>query len=47
MLAGQHRNDAICLTQFLSAQNYRFVTVEAHGLTVVSGWRDLLQTQRP
>jgi hypothetical protein len=47
MVASKYGYDAIGLTQFLSAKNYRFIPVEAHGVTVVSEWRDLLQTQRP
>jgi hypothetical protein len=47
MFTSQHGDDSIGFTQLLGAQNYRFITVEAHGVTVVSEWRDLLQTQRP
>jgi len=47
MFASKHCDDSISLTQLLGAQNYRFITVKAHGVTVVSEWRDLLQTQRP
>jgi hypothetical protein len=28
MFLGQHRDDAICFTEFLGAQNYRFITIE-------------------
>lgn len=44
MLAGQHRDDAIGLSQFLGPYNNRLITVEAHGLTVMAAFiesRDL------
>jgi hypothetical protein len=30
VVSGQHRDDTICLTQFVGAQNYRFVSIGWH-----------------